>query len=280
MIRGDSFRPIVFTEYGLVTALWFATTMTAATGLRRMRGDVPKWMRNAWWIAPSLGFSLLLCKSTGAIALGIIAYAAIASRLGRLVLAMTIATSILYVVFRIFFDTATAESVAELLQYLPTERAASFQFRIDMETKLLQRAWGQPLVGWCNEGFRAISGIGRDGFEAQANIVSDSLWIIVFGTTGFLGLIPLYLTLLASATRGLRQKMTQGVSEVQVLSTIAAIIMINSIPNGHLGPVAIMTVAAVLGVRTNATLRHRTTNRSGNAPQHYIEPRVPSKILT
>lgn len=280
MIRGDSFRPIVFTEYGLVTALWFATTMTAATGLRRMRGDVPKWMRNAWWIAPSLGFSLLLCKSIGAIALGIIAYAAIASRLGRLVLAMTIATSILYVVFRIFFDTATAESVAELLQYLPTERAASFQFRIDMETKLLQRAWGQPLVGWCNEGFRAISGIGRDGFEAQANIVSDSLWIIVFGTTGFLGLIPLYLTLLASATRGLRQKMTQGVSEVQVLSTIAAIIMINSIPNGHVGPVAIMTVAAVLGVRTNATLRHRTTNRSGNAPQHYIEPRVPSKILT
>ena len=277
MVRGDSFRPIVFTSHALVTALWFATALTAAAGLRRMRGNTPKWMRNAWWIAPVLGISLLLCRSAGALVLGALAYAALAFRLGRLALAMAIAASITYVVSRIFFDATTAAFVADLLQFLPPERAQSFQYRIDMETQLLERAWGQPLIGWCNEGFKSISTTSWDGFEVQAKIVSDSLWIIVFGTSGFLGLIPLYGTLLASSTRGLLQKMTRGVSEAQVLSTIAAIIMINSVPNGHVGPVAIMTVAAALGVRANTVPKHLTTSRSPDAAHKLIEPRGPSK---
>ena len=280
MVRGGSFRPIVFTQHGLVTALWFATALTAASGLRRMRENTPKWMRNAWWIVPALGISLLLCKSAGALVLGIIAYAALGSRLGRLALAMTIAASIVYVVFRIFFDATTAAFVAELLQYLPADRAESFQYRIDMETQLLERAWGQPLFGWCNEGFKSISSTTYDGFQVQAKIVSDSLWIIVFGTSGFLGLIPLYWTLLISSTRGLLQKMTRGVSEVQVLSTIAAIIMVNSIPNGHVGPVAIVTVAAALGVRANAAPAPPQTSRRPNAAHKIIEPRRRMKNST
>ncbi len=280
MVRGSGFRPIVFTEHALVTALWFATALTAASGLRRMRDNTPEWMRNAWWIAPALGISLLLCKSAGALVLGTVGYAALAFRLGRLALAMTIAAAIAYVFCRIFFDATTVAFVAELMQFLPPERAESFQYRIDMEIQLLERAWGQPIIGWCNEGFKSISTTTYDGFEAQAKIVSDSLWIIVFGTSGFLGLIPLYWTLLASSTRGLLQQLTKGVSEVQVLSTIAAMIMVNSIPNGHVGPVAIMTVAAALGVRANTAPTRSGTSLNQDAAHKFIEPRGRNKSST
>ena len=294
MIRGGGFRPMVFTQHGLVVALWFAVTLAAAISLRRLSNGKANWTHKAWWLVPGLILMLALCKSLGALGLGLIAAASLSSRGLRIALPLLLLASSCYVMGRIFFDEATYQSVTHLLGYIPEERAQSFQFRMDMERLVLAKAREQPWFGWVTEGFRHLNT--DDGSESV--VTTDSLWIIVFGSSGFVGLFSLYSVLMAGATRSLRDASVSGLIEAQALSAIVAIQLLDTVSNGVVTPVAVLTTGAALGLlarrrrRTDALwpppprrqrsgpLRPRTINHTLQRIDHAIRQNATQTALS
>src|SRR5260370_35089316 len=65
------------------------------------------------------------------------------------------------------------------------DRAASVRFRIANENLLIQKALEKKLLGWARWGRSRGYKLGKDV------TITDGLWIIVFGTSGLLGLISL-----------------------------------------------------------------------------------------
>ncbi len=266
-IRWGGFRPIVFMAHPLHLALWFAITLLAAIRLKKHLSGVPAWYKRAWWLAPGFALMLLLCKSLGPLALGLTAAASLSIRSCRSLLALAIIAGATYLLGRIFFDEAVYQWVLPWLDYLPADRAQSIQFRMDNERLLLARAWEQPFFGFVKEGFRTIT---VDG-EVQNRVVADSLWIVAFGTTGLLGLISLYGTMLTAAVRGHFHKDRYARDEIQILSTIVAVLALDTIANGQPSPFAIVCMGAVLGHSTKpspnplacgpATKASRASNR-------------------
>ncbi len=250
MKRGDGFRPIVFTEHALILALWFGVALTAATSLRKLGRTAPRWSQEAWWMLPIFILMLPMCKSLGAAVLGFVASASIQFRPCRHALVIFILAAIAYVTARIFYDEVTYQAISSLLDNLPAERAQSFQFRMDNERLLLARAWDQPWIGWVHEGYRSVKIEGLRQGEAQFKVVTDSFWVIVFGTTGFMGIFTLYPVLIASATRGYWDASVRQLTESKALSAIAAIVMLNTISNGAYSPIAILATGAALSVGT------------------------------
>ena len=250
MIRGDGFRPIVFTEHALVLAMWFGVALTAATSLRKLGRTAPRWSQGAWWMLPLFILMIPMCKSLGPMVLGFVATASIQFRPCRHALVICTLAAIAYIVARIFFDEVTYQAISYWLDYLPAERAQSFQFRMDNERLLLARAWDQPWIGWVAEGYRAVKIEGLRPDEATVQVVTDSLWIIVFGTTGFMGIFTLYPVLIASATRGYWDASVRQLTESKALSAIVAMLMLDTVSNGWYSPVATLATGAALSVGT------------------------------
>jgi hypothetical protein len=77
------------------------------------------------------------------------------------------------------------------LQYLAKNERASLKFRFDMEEILGDKARLRFLFGWGDSGGnRVYNDYGKD------ISVTDSLWIITFGTNGAVGLVSLFSSLL------------------------------------------------------------------------------------
>ena len=205
-----------------------------------------------------------LCKSLGAICLSFAAAMTMAFRPFRLATTALLITAFTYVGARILFDGLTYQAVQQVLEYLPPDRAHSFTFRMDNESLLLAHAWNQPFLGWVNEGFRGVLENGTLVSDDSRKIVSDSLWIIAFGTSGLLGLVSLYSVLFASATRFLWDASVRNLAESKVLGTIVAILLLDTVANGWFGPVATLCTGAALSVH----IAQKTGSQPTSSPQH------------
>ncbi len=274
MMRGDGFRPIVFTEHALVLALWFGTVLIAATSLRQLGKNAPRWSHKAWWLMPVFILMIPMCKSLGATVLGFTATASVALRSCRYALLIFILAAMSYVMARIFFDEGTYQAISSLLDYLPPERAQSFQFRMDNERLLLARAWDQPWIGWVKEGFRNVATEGLLPGEASVNVVTDSMWIIVFGTTGFMGIFTLYPALIAGATRCYWDASVRQLTECKALSAIVAILMLDTVSNGWFGPVATLATGAALSVGAAKEPKPNANSSPKKNPTNPLRPRA------
>lgn len=252
MIRWGGYRPMVFTEHGLTLALWMAVALAAAIGLRKTSKDARHWIGNTWWLVPGLMVMLFLCKSLGALALGLTAALALSIHSCRRLLLIAITGAFVYVLGRVFFDEMVYNWIAAFLDILPEGRAASFRFRMDMERLLLARAWEQPVVGFVAEEFRRVSVEGLSAI-GSSKVVTDSLWIIVFGTTGLLGLIPLYTVLFVAGTRSCVRRWQSASVEAQVISVIVAIQMLDTVANAAFTPFAILSTGAALAIADHSS---------------------------
>ena len=276
--RGGGFRPIVFTSHPLKLALWFATVLLIAAGFRKHLSGVPAWYARAWWLVPGLVLVLYLCKSLGPLALGLAAAISLTSRFCRPLMALAIFVGAAYILGRILFDEEVYRWVMPWLDYIPADRAQSIQFRMDNERLLLARAWQQPWLGLVNEGFRSVI---IDG-QAKKEIVTDSFWIIAFGTTGFLGLTSFYGTIFTAAIRGHLHNARHARAETQLLSVIVGVLVLDTVVNGRLTVFGIVSTGAVLGLSAKTRpgpLAGASGARTGNARTR-LRPRQPPEAAS
>lgn len=271
-IRWGGYRPTVFLEHGLWVGMW----MMAATliGLVLWRTGVIKklWNYSLNWLVPVLFVSFILVKSTGAylyLMMGIgIWFAAkwLRTTLPILLLIVVLsgyvymgASRSLYTIPQVNAFAATANAAGG------NDRSQSLAFRIFNEQMLTQKAQARMLLGWGDSGGNRIyDEYGKD------IAVTDSLWIIVYGQNGIVGLISfMTMLLLPSLVFSFRYPANswsnRKIAPALALALILVFYTMDSLLNAMACPVFILANGGLAGFllrqpETNKAISSRASN--------------------
>ena len=255
--RGGGWRPVVFMEHGLMTAMW----MTSATlcGLLVIKGKCLRlpWAKPAllWGTWFALAATTVLCKSTGALfllLLGVGLY--FGSRLirSRLPLYLLIALPLAYMVLRGTGLWTGQNLVDAAARVASVERAGSLEFRIKNENVLIEKALSRPALGWGR--FRR-SFVRDDAGEIVS--VPDGLWVLAIGQDGVLGLVFLSLVLLVPELCFLRLFPPSRWNEPSVgalagLQILIGLYMIDNLLNNMFNPAFLLACGGLAGLSSSS----------------------------
>lgn len=255
-IRYGGFRPIVFMQHGLMVALWSGVSTICAFAL--WRSDAMRAIKGIPMALITLGLAggTILCKSAGAVILMAAGFIVIWScnRNGSTTLMkVALALPIAYIAFRIS-DVLPISTIAETLsRYFDAERVESALMRLTEEDLFGARAMQQPVFGW--GGYRRGWPVDTvTGLPLVAMV--DSLWIILFSTYGFTGLVSAFLSLGAGPWKVIRSHIGKradgrpGCEEEPVdgiiLSLVVTVYMLDCLLNAMHNPVYILCSGALV----------------------------------
>lgn len=257
-MRGLSFRPVVLMGHGLQVALFYAVTVVMAVGLWRERRSVS---RIPYMVPPVvLGVVLALCRTMGAGGLGAaFAFAVGILRPRRLIIIGALGSLLLlsYPALRTV-GLAPTDVISNVASAFSNERKESFNFRVENEEKLLERAQLRTWTGWGIWG-RARIYSKETGTDIS---VTDGAWIIRFGESGWIGYLATFGLFCSPLWVAFRErKRLRGLGPVDA-SLIAAltIYVVDCIPDNPMDPLAWLlagTVAACVTSRSHVPLRSR-----------------------
>jgi hypothetical protein len=255
-LRFGGYRPMVFMEHGLAVSLWMVTAALLAlwlwwTGATPVLEWPPGRRLLSTFVAAGVLFSVaVLCKSTGALALGAVgAGALLLTRLSRrtLVIGVLLAVAPAYLAVRATGAWSGADLTDWVARHVSEERAQSLEFRLDNEDALVQRTLERPTFGW--------GGWGRAHVlddEGKDTSVTDSLWIIAFSDRGAFGLTAIYLALLLPAARfvWLRGRLGSAPDFVPAVggAVILALCVVDSLFNAQVNPVFLLASGNLAGL--------------------------------
>ena len=192
-IRGNSYRPVVFMKHGLMVGMWMMSASFAGVVLW-VCGELPKRWFVSWipgWL-PVLGLILVFiaCKSMASVGYFFIytaCFFAIRRLNFRIPLKLLLLAPVIYVGLQVSGHFPNKLMIAQVEAIVGGERAESFVFRIENEEILIEKAQKKRWLGWGGWGRSRI--YDDDGKDIS---VTDSLWIIIFGQKGVLGLLAIY----------------------------------------------------------------------------------------
>ncbi|MBR8828131.1 MAG: O-antigen ligase domain-containing protein [Gomphosphaeria aponina SAG 52.96 = DSM 107014] len=199
--RLGGYRPMVFMAHGLMLGMWMMVVALIGFWLWRA-GTVKKiWGMSMNWLAPLLIFSFIWCRSTGAY--GYLIYGLVIIYIAKwfktgLPLLLLIFGICYYLLIAASGNFAGEEIVTWIADNINPERAESLEFRFQNEEILAEHARKQWILGWGGWGRNRVMTENWQG-DLVDNTVTDSLWIIVFGVNGMVGLVSITLTLLLPA---------------------------------------------------------------------------------
>jgi hypothetical protein len=247
-IRGDSYRPMVFMQHGLMVAMWMASATIVAFWLW-LSGSVRKifGLPTSVFAFVFLGVTVL-CKSFGALGLLLLALPALwlSARLRTVwIILLIVALPAVYMYLRVN-DMWDGESVAELIERISPDRADSLRYRLNAEAIMTDKAMEQQWFGWGGWGRSLVY---NEWGRAVAE--TDGLWIITLGTTGLVGLaaltavVCLPVLLFTLRVRPLWWSMP-AVAPAAVLAMLLLMHSIDNLVNAMVNPTYIM-IAGGLG---------------------------------
>lgn len=239
VMRFGGYRPSVFMADGLMTAMFMAVAALSAYWLWRTRARAAVAGVPIGWACAVLGATVLLTKSTGAIALLAAGFAVLEGsgllRSGVLVVCLA-AVPPAYVAAR-----STGWTGSQLIELsgslVDPARAASIRFRMDNEDMLVAKALQRPWLGWGGWGRSRI----HDD-EGRDVSITDGLWVIALGTTGLVGLVALWAflvlpPLLLFSRFPVRHWAHPGLSGAVALATILLLWVVDDLLNAMVTPV-------------------------------------------
>ncbi len=261
------YRPMVFMHHGLMVGLWMAAASLIGIALWKSGAlkRVGPWPIK--WFVVALTATTILCQSFGALvllAIGLLAYFSL-RRYGRLSIAAFLVLPIMYCGLRIGGHW-NASTLVDITRHFSEERADSLKFRLEQEEVLAARAWERPMLGW--GGFNRAFPPPNASDMRQA--VSDSLWIVVFGMNGFLGLASIVLTLLTpiyALTRRWRPEhwTHPDLAPAGVLALVLGIYLMDGMVNMMVNPIFMLAGGALTGLAIAAPVRARSTETAPNS---------------
>lgn len=196
-MRYGGFRPTVFMIHGLEVGMWMMAVTLIGIWLWQAKAIKKVWFIPIPWLVFALVVTFILLKSTGAylyLIYGI--FILFTAKLFRrsLPLLILIVSISLYLSFASTgnFTTQNAEPVLlAISNNISEDRAQSLEFRLENEELLVEKALEKPVFGWGGWGRSRVYDYNWEGVLENIS-VTDSLWIITYGTTGMVGLISLY----------------------------------------------------------------------------------------
>lgn len=244
-MRDGGFRPVVFLHAGLWLAIFTAmVTLSTVVLWRHARADG----RRSRWLLASLYMSVVMVLSHSLGALLILVILAPAALLGsvrqQLILACIVAVS--FITYPALRGTGLipVDTIYEFVKSsLSVARAQSFDFRLKNEDQLLARANQKPLAGWGGWGRgRVYDPRGHD------LSVTDGIWVIVIGDSGWLGYIAIFGLLTAPILLlAVRRKRLALSLPTSGLCLVLAANLIDMVPNATLTPVTWLVAGALAG---------------------------------
>lgn len=145
-----------------------------------------------------------------------------------------------YLVGRVVLDYR-AQVVVDLIAQINETRASSLEGRIRADSILLERAMQRPLLGWG----------GWNRFRDQA-VLPDTLWAIIVGQRGLIGLVSLFTSMLLPPLlliiRLYRQRIRPRQSAAAfALATIVVLFLLDCFSNAMLNPFFVTAAGALAG---------------------------------
>jgi len=251
-MRYGGFRPEVFMNTGLMVGAWMMAATLSGIWLWRTGVFKQLWGIPVKWLVAGLLITTVLVKSTGSLGLlvlgGIILFFTKWFRNSLLVLVLV--TSICLYLYDGVNGTFSGDQIVDTIStYVNPDRASSLKFRFDNEKLLSEKARERMVFGW--------GGFGRNRVYDHATgkdiSVTDSLWIIAFGSTGIVGLISLTASLLLPVVMFVLRYpahlwFTNKVAPAAVIAVLIVLYTIDCLVNAMLNPVYIVACGGLAGL--------------------------------
>lgn len=253
-IRYGGYRPSVFMVSGLMLSVWMmlGTLMGIVlwrTGALKRLWNVP----TGAWVGLLL-VTFVLIRSTGAyllIAIGVFTLFIAKWFRTSILLWILIAGMILFLNLSVTGQFPRKEVVGAMSQVFEPDRVQSVDFRFMNEELLGDKARQRMVFGW--------GGFGRNRiFDEYGKDISvtDSLWIIVFGVNGLLGLISIFTTfwlppIAFSIRYPARLWSHPAFAPAAALAVSVVLYSLDCILNAMANPVFALTCGGIAGVVVN-----------------------------
>lgn len=247
--RFGGFRPNVFMQHGLMVGMWMC--MAALVGAWMWLGGRTKALRGVpmWLIVGAQTATAVICKSAGAIVLMGLGGAVLAfSRITRTRLALLAiaALPLAYVAYRVMDGPTSAFIDAVAAVPVLSERVDSLDYRLEAEGILMDHALKRPIFGW--GGYGRHRPLNEAGEELAR---TDSLWVIMLGQNGVVGVAAVYLALALPLWKVARRVpagalLSPQAAPLLVLSLMVALFACDSLFNAMFNPVYVMAGGGVL----------------------------------
>ena len=253
-MRAGGFRAVVFLGHGLVVAIFVAMATVAAIGLWRSRIKVLGLPGIAYTMF--LLVVLILCKSLGAIILAILIGLALYLLSYRTVITILAIMGLIIVSYPLMRGVGLipVNEIAEVSAEFSSDRAVSFQTRVDNEEMLLEKAAQKPFFGWGNWGRGRIYQRDWSGKFDNDISITDGTWIIIISTFGWVGYLATFGLLAYPTARAFRRRkqFAQAPGYVALLA-ILIINLLDLLPNSSLTPVTWFVSGVLAGFMPHAS---------------------------
>jgi hypothetical protein len=272
-LRSGGYRPMVFMHHGLMVGLWMTAASIVGLALWQSRAVRRLWGMPLSFIVPVLIACTILCKSFGAIALllacGLCLWAMRNLRTS-LPMVMLVAAPSVYVTVRAS-GVWTGSELTDMVSEISTERAQSLAYRLGAEEQLRARATEKPWFGWAGWGRNLVAQY--DDPRRSEMVTTDSLWIIVFGKHGWLGLssmLCLFFVPVMAVWRRCPPKLWDlpGAPWPWALAMVFSLFALDNLVNAMLNPVYLLIAGALCGLAPTprrVPARVRTVSRPRSA---------------
>ncbi|MEZ5723390.1 MAG: hypothetical protein R3D59_18885 [Paracoccaceae bacterium] len=185
MIRGSTFRPIVFLPHALWLAFFFVNAALATASLIRVRekGTRGKYVAALLWLM----LVILASKSMASAVYMLLLVPAVFlfSEAGRMRIGLIlVVVALLYPSLR-NAGVIPLDDIVGAIARFSEDRAQSLGFRFENEEILLEHANERRLFGWGGWGRYLVF----DEWDGRQAAVADGRWIFIFATYGLLGFI-------------------------------------------------------------------------------------------
>lgn len=271
-LRFGGYRPMVFMNHGLMVGLWMAAA--SVIGLALWSGSRG---RRVWGIplsiaVPALLVTTLLCKSFGATVLVLMAAAVffgMRTLRTSLPMALLVCLPSTYVLMRTVGAWSGGE-LTEVVSEVASQRASSLSFRLAAEEQLLVKAADKPVLGWGGWGRSFVRRF--DDWQRPDTVITDSLWILVFGKYGAVGLASLLLALLVPVLALWRRCpprlwASPGAALPWALAMVLTLYAIDNLVNAMENPVYLLIAGGLCGLApARVRARHRAPVHEARRP--------------
>jgi O-antigen ligase len=259
---GGGFRAPVFMGHGLTVSYFIGLCALSGVGLWRLRSRL--WgAPMVIWVCVLFGV-LILNKSVGAIISVILIAPLLMSLSARRFLTLTFALGLVLVTYPTLRAAGfiPVDSIRTVASSFSKDRADSLDFRLRNEDILLDRANQRPLFGW--GGYNRNRVFVVTSWDSTKDVtITDGTWIIILGTSGWLGYLSLFGLLCYPFWHVFRRR-KMGISPA-TLALVGMLLfnVLDLIPNSSLLPVTWLIAGALAGFTAMRSPQQR--------PRHLVD---------
>jgi hypothetical protein len=193
-VRYGGYRPVVFTNHGLVASFWMMSAAVIGLWLWRSQVITRVWNMAMKPIMITLLFTVIAARSTGGWIYLFIASLILLVKgwVRNLLVFLLILTIFTHLYLNIKGEFQWRPIVSWVAENINPERAQSLEVRFGNEEILAEKARKRIVLGWGGWGRSRVGSL-WDGVDRT---VTDSTWISIFGVKGLVGLISWIASLL------------------------------------------------------------------------------------